>query len=522
MTNIHNPILGGFHPDPSIIRVEDDYYIATSTFEWFPGVQIHHSKDLIHWETISHPLRRISQLNLRGIPDSGGVWAPCLSYDNGTFYLCYTIVLNHDGIFWNMHNYLVTASDIKGEWSEPIFLNSDGFDPCLFHDSDGRKWLVHRSIDYRTPNRGIALQEFSLKEGSLVGEQTIIFERSSVGDAEGPNLYWRNGWYYLIVAEGGTGLGHCVTVARSRNLQGPYDIDPLNPMLTSRDDLFLPIQKAGHADIVETQNGEWYMVHLCGRPVPTRGVCILGRETCIQKVYWNEDGWLRLYGGGNKPREIIPAPELPEFVWENLNEREDFDSGSLHAQFQTLRIPYDGYYISLKERPGYLRLRGRESLNSRFEQSLVARSQGSFKYTAATCLEFEPVSFKQMAGLTCFYNTRSFHYLKVSCIEGIGKCLEIITCDNGEYAFPVKEPVRLKRGERIHLKAEMDYDKLQFYYSEDGRTWNIAGPILDAAILSDEHILGWAFTGAFVGICCQDLTGDHLPADFDFFEYAER
>ena len=194
-----------------------------------------------------------------------------------------------------MHNYLVTSKTITGEWSEPIFLNSSGFDPSLFHDDDGRKYLVNMLWDYR-PSRnrfaGIQLQEYSETERRLVGPREVIFTGTPIGFTEGPHLYKRNGYYYLLTAEGGTGWGHAVTLARSKFLTGPYELHPDGYILTSRDRPDAELQRAGHADLVETPNGETYMVHLCGRPLRNRGRCTLGRETAIQKMEWNEDGWL--------------------------------------------------------------------------------------------------------------------------------------------------------------------------------------------------------------------------------------
>src|SRR5690606_34497577 len=228
-----NPILPGFHPDPSILRVEDDYYIAVSTFEWYPGVQIYHSKDLINWRLIGQPLTRSSQLNLIGNIDSGGVWAPCLSYSDGLFYLVYTDVKTRIGAFKDCHNYLVTSESIEGPWSEPIYLNSSGFDPSFFHDDDGRKWLVNMIWDFRKGHNsfaGIALQEYSPEEKKLVGPIRNIFTGSELGFTEAPHLYKRNGYYYLMTAEGGTWYTHAVTVARAKSLFGPYEIDPTNPI----------------------------------------------------------------------------------------------------------------------------------------------------------------------------------------------------------------------------------------------------------------------------------------------------
>src|SRR4051812_32086697 len=321
---IQNPILPGFNPDPSIVRVGDDYYVATSTFEWFPGVQIYHSRDLVHWRLLTRPLRRASQLNMLGDPDSCGVWAPCLSYADGLFWLIYTDVKRYGrttqggaagASMRDTHNYLVTSPRIDGEWSDPVYLNSSGFDPSLFHDGNGRKCLVNMRWDHRPgSNRfsGIVLQEYSPADRKLVGPTHMIFEGTPLGFTEGPHLYQRNGYYYLLTAEGGTGWGHAVTMARSRDLLGPYELHPDKHVLTSRHRPDVALQRSGHADLIETQNGETYMVHLCGRPLPNRGRCPLGRETAIQKMVWTDDGWLRTADGQGIPLAEAPLPSLPE------------------------------------------------------------------------------------------------------------------------------------------------------------------------------------------------------------------
>ena len=525
MDQIKNPILRGFNPDPSIIRVGDDYYIATSTFEWFPGVQIHHSKDLIHWKLVARPLNRVSQLDLKGSLNSGGIWAPCLTYDQGIFYLVYTDVKNKGTIFKDTHNYLVTTTEITGEWSDPIYLNSSGFDPSLFHGDDGRKWLVNVLSDFRKGrNRfgGIILQEYSPEQKRLVGPVVNIFQGTGLGKTEGSHLYKWHGYYYLLTAEGGTGLGHAVTMARSPQLTGPYEVDPENPILTTGDDPSYPLQRAGHGDIVQTQNGEWYMVHLCGRPLPGKGRCVLGRETSIQKMVWTDDLWIRLANGGRKPQLEVGAPNLPEHPWKVEPFREDFDSTKLNINFQTLRVPLGPDSLSLSERKGYLRLKGRESLGSKYIQSLVARRQQAFSYTASTCVEFEPETFQQMAGLVCLYDTQNFYYLYISRDESLGKCLGIFTCQNNSFDQPLKSEVSIEGWERCYLRVNVDYERLQFAYSSDGHHWTDLGPVLDASTLSDEFCQEGQYTGAFVGLCCQDLSGRRKPADFDFFEYRER
>lgn len=536
MNWIENPVLRGFNPDPSILRVGDDYYIATSSFEWFPGVPIYHSRDLAHWEFLAHAVTRKSQIDMSGHPASCGIWAPCLSYANGRFYLIYTDVRSR-GVYKDTLNYLITTTDIAGEWSDPVFLNSSGFDPSLFHDDDNRKWLVNMRCDYRkgkNPFGGIVLQEYSEKERKLVGPVYSIFSGTPLGKTEGPHLYRHGGYYYLLTAEGGTGYGHAATLARSRRLTGPYEAAPNNPILTSRDDLSRPLQRAGHGSLVETRDGEWYMAHLCGRPIPrnarTAGVgperrCILGRETAIQKMRWRADGWLELADGGHHPQMRVPGPELPEFSVASRPARDDFDAPKLDVAYQSLRIPLDESLMSLAERPGYLRLKGRESMSSLYRQSLIARRQQSFCCTASTAVEFEPDSYRQMAGLICLYDTENFYYLRISRDEKRGKCLGIIACDDGRFGYPMAEEIRLEGTARVYLRVQIDYDRLQFYFSTDEKTWTAVGPELDAGILSDEYGTGsshGSFTGSFIGLCCQDLNAGGTPADFDYLEYAER
>ena len=526
MKTIKNPILKGFNPDPSILRVNNDYYIATSTFEWFPGVQIHHSKDLKNWRLITRPLDRLSQLNMIGNCDSGGIWAPCLTYSEGVFYLIYT-----DVKCWRVpyrykdcHNYLVTSTDITGAWSDPVFLNSSGFDPSLFHDDNGKKWLTNMLWDFRKKDMqsfsGILLQEYDSVDKKLKGPIKKIFGGTEIGLTEGSHIYKRNGYYYLMTAEGGTGYEHAVTMARSKHIEGPYEVDPENPILTSSENSEIELQKAGHASIVETQNGDWYMVHLCGRPVGKEKMCILGRETAIQKCKWTDDDWFRLIDGNNIPKEEVIAPNLPECEFEKESEKDDFESENLNIHFQFPRIPASDNWLSLKERTGFLRIYGQESLSSRHHQSLVARRVQSFECEITTCIEFNPVNFQQMAGLTMYYDVNLHYYLFISYDEKYGKHLNIFSLDCGEMIFPI-EPISIDGSGNIFLKAVIDYEILQFSYSEDGKNWIKAGPALDATKISDDYKYG-KFTGAFIGMCVQDMSGQHKYADFDFFEYKEK
>jgi len=536
MPLIRNPILPGFNPDPSILRVGDDYYIATSTFELYPGVQIHHSRDLVHWRLLTRPLDRASQLNMLGEPDSCGIWAPCLTYADGMFWLIYTDVKRYGrtsqpgaagASLRDTHNYLVTSKSMDGPWSAPVHLNSSGFDPSLFHDDDGRKYLVNMQWDHRPGvNRfsGIVLQEYSASKRKLVGPIHLIFRGTSIGFTEGPHLYKRNGYYYLLTAEGGTGWGHAVTMARSREITGPYELHPDTYLLTSRDRPDVELQRAGHADLVETQNGETYMVHLCGRPLRNRGRCTLGRETAIQRMEWAEDGWLR-GRSGTCPKLEVPAPDLPPHPFPPSPEREDFDGRHLPIDFQWLRSSWPDELFSLTERPGHLRLYGRETIGSLFRQSLVARRQQSHCYIAATVMEFEPDRFQQMAGLVCYYNGTKFHYLYVSFDAELGKHIRVMSClPDQVQSDAFSAPVAIPAGVAVELRVEVDFERLYFAYRVGGGQWLLLPGPLDASILSDEAAAPGTpnFTGAFVGVCCQDLSGMERPADFDFFVYRER
>ncbi|MED4953733.1 glycoside hydrolase family 43 protein [Paenibacillus macerans] len=523
MSYINNPILRGFNPDPSILRVGDDYYIATSTFEWFPGIQIHHSKDLVHWRVLTRPLNRTSQLDMLGNVNSGGVWAPCLSYDNGIFYLIYTDVKSRKGAFKDTHNYLVTSTDIMGPWSEPIYLNSSGFDPSLFHDDDGSKWLLNMIWDFRKGRNqfaGIVIQEYSPAEQKLIGSVTNIFPGTELGRTEGPHLYKRNGYYYLLTAEGGTRYEHAATLARSTSIIGPYEAAPHNPILTSFGHPELPLQKAGHASLVETQTGEWYLAHLCARPTAER-YCTLGRETALQRCYWDENDWLRLDGAGNIPSVKVKAPNLPAHPFETEPERDDFDEPQLRIQWNTLRIPPDSSWLSLSERKGYLRLKGMESLSSWHRQSLVARRQQAFCCEAETELEFNPEHFQQMAGLILYYDTDDYVYLRITHLEGAGRVLGIIQTVQGDYNELLEADVPLPDEGPVKLKAMVNREKLQFSYAPIGCEWKPVGPEINILHLSDDSANPLRFTGSFMGMCVQDLSGTRKHADFDYFIYRE-
>ena len=533
---ISNPILPGFNADPSICRVGTDYFIATSTFEWYPGVQIHHSTDLIHWKLVSRPLKRATQLDMRGNPDSCGIWAPCLSYSNAKFWLVYTDVKRLDGAFKDTHNYLVTCSDIDGDWSDPIYVNSSGFDPSLFHDRDGQKWFLNMQWNHRGDGTGgnpahasfdgILLQRWSKSYG-LTGLVHNIFAGSPLGLVEAPHLFWRDGYYYLTTAEGGTGYDHAVTMARSKQITGPYELHPNAHLICNSDAPNHPIQRTGHGQFVETPDGEFYHTFLMGRPISDANgkgrFCPMGRETGIEKCIW-KDGWLYLEQGTNLARETVPPPKAAQTAKGDIGTAlvsHRFSAG-LPDEFQWLRTPQPERIF--RTGPDGLTLIGRESIGSWFEQALVARRQTDFCYLVETTLAaFDPNTYQQAAGLTTYYNRHKFHALVVSNEAGVGRVLSLMSC-NGEYPegaleLPLPQPLPLADGP-VDLCVDVDHAEQQFYYRQGG-DWIAAGPPRDASLISDEAGRGEhaSFTGAFVGMLAFDTTGQGRSALFERFTY---
>lgn len=540
---IHNPILKGFHPDPSIVRVGKDYYIATSTFEWWPGIRLHHSTDLVNWELIEYPLNRPSQLDLRGVGASQGVWAPCLTYDKGVFYLLYTVVNSFYCNMYDTNNYLVTATDIHGPWSDPIPLNNFGFDPSMFHDDDGRKYMVSMVTDHRVPKKyagRLVLQQYDPVQQKMTGPVRDIYRADKIF-LEGPHIFKRNGWYYLFSADTGTGEGHGQTIQRSRSVWGPYEMYKADFMertadneaysiLTSRHHEDILLQKSGHCDLVETPEGEWYAVHLCGRAMDRRNPSdaprfagerryMLGRETAIQKMKWTEDDWLVMADGSTTPKEYVEEPCGRQTTRKQQVEadRDHFDKPVLDPEYQSLRIPMTEHYLSLTERQGYLRMYGRSGLSSKFSQTLIAKRLTEFNMDISTKMEFDPEVFKQMAGLILLYDTDNYLYLNVSMDEDCGKCITLLKAENKKYEY-LTDYIPIYSGLPIYLKAEMRNGYIDFSYRVEGCEWQKIAEHIDGSFMSDEACNeGW-FTGAMAGICCQDLTGFGKYADFDWFE----
>lgn len=558
MSLITNPVLPGFSPDPSLIRVGEWFYLANSSFEWYPMVPIHRSRDLGTWEFAGSFAGPEASLELRGLQDSGGVWAPSLSWSGGMFWLVFTVVRGFGGPHKDMDTYISRAVDVAGPWSPPARVTTTGFDPSLFHH-DGRHWLVNMEWDHRPNGRGgfagINLQEVNADGTATLGEPAIIHRRAEL--IEGPNLYFFEGRFYLMLAEGGTGHNHGIAMMRSEGLLGPYEPDPLGPVLTARDDPSHELQKAGHGEIAADEHGQLFLAHLASRWEEEDGkqYSILGRETCIQRLTFTQDGWLRLEHGGWHPALAVngpalsgtgswpadrmsgPAAEHADHGNADIGEDGGFarppgrgreNQTAVGWPWSTLREPARADWASLDARPGWLRLRGRHSTDSLQEQSLVARRLTGRSLTAGVTLEATPVNFTQSAGLIFYYNTSSYFYLRTTVREIGGRLvpgdapteqiLEVFEKDpltgltTHGAAVVIKElPIR--------LEGVMRGSRLQFHWSQSGEALESIGPELNALHLSDDHGGALRFTGAFVGVAAQDLRDRSFTADFTDFLY---
>ena len=505
-----NPILPGFNPDPCLCRRGEDFYLAVSSFEWFPGVPVYHSRDLRSWELLTHIITDDQQVNLRKLPSAKGIWAPCLTWceQEQLFYLIYGVMNSMNARYFDVNNYLVTAADICGPWSEPVYLHSMGFDASILHDTDGRKYIVSMDWetrpDYEKPG-AICLVEYDPARKRTIGVPKRIYTGGTDrGCIEGPHLYRRGAWYYLVCAEGGTGYNHCVTVARARSPWGPYTPDPENPILTSNlrenneradwDHLkpryYNPhslLQKSGHGSYVETPCGEVYMAHLCSRPFVPELRCTLGRETAIQKMAWTEDGWLRMADGSRLAKPDVPDSKLPDAAVSAPSADDHFDTAELGIQYYAPRW-HPKRFASLTARPGWLRLRGCESLCSVNEVSLAARKLTSICGEVTTKLDFHPQTHRHSAGLVLYYDNMNYIYLEKSWRNGAGEVIRVRRLENGERSDLPVEGISVPNGP-LWLRVRLHGRRTQFAWSADGETYADIGPEFDLSTLSDEYCL---------------------------------
>ena len=512
-----NPILPGFYPDPSICRVGEDYYLVTSTFAYFPGVPIFHSRDLIHWNQIGNILNRKSQLPLDGTETSEGIFAPTLRYHDGTFYMITTNVSANNPL----GNFIVTATDPAGPWSEPYPLGSEGIDPSLFFDDDGKCYYCgtrdrREGARYFGDNE-IYIQELDLSSMKLVGKSYAAWHGAlrNVEWPEGPHIYKKDGWYYLMISEAGTGHNHAVSVARSKSLTEPFEGHRGNPILTHRHlGHSYPIVNVGHPDIVETQNGEWWMVCLASR---TAGGYYrnLGRETYLVPMVW-EDGWPVVNPGKGIVEDTVMSPELPVGGVDNVPAKEDFDCPDLPMNFMFIRNPKEQNY-SLSERPGYLRLKlDPDTISSRGNPSYVCRRQLAFDFTAKTAVSFEPQAENEQAGLV-IYQSQSYNYQFLVGKKKNKTALFLVRTYKDEEEV-IAQALLDNFYSEIILRITQKEQELIFSFSTDDRMFRTLADHVDARMLSTDVAGG--FVGTTIGIyATSNGKESDTAADFDYMTY---
>jgi len=522
-----NPILPGFYPDPSICRVGEDYYLVTSSFEFFPGLPVFHSRDLIHWQQIGHVLDRPSQLNLDGVAASRGLYAPTIRYHQGVYYVINTLVANpdaRDSVHKSdgCYNFIVTATNPAGPWSEPHWLfDAPGIDPSLFFDDDGRAWYCGNRIpptgETYVGHREIWLQELNLKTMQFVGEKVSLWDGALKGNlhAEAPHIYKVNGLYYLMIAEGGTAHNHAVTIVRSEKITGPYELNHRNPILTHRHlGLDYPIVGTGHADLVETQNGEWWMVCLAMRPYGGYNHN-LGRETFLSPVVW-EQGWPIVAPHVGKVLFEGTAPDLPQREWPTQPAQDDFDNHTLALHWNFLRTPRQSFW-SLTERPGFLRLALKaETLTEPASPSFVGRRQQHINFEASLAMEFTPRAANECAGLVLLQNDA----FQVRCVVTLNEtghpCIRLIRREAGIDSLLAEQTISASA---IYLKVEARGQAYQFHLAEQADRWRPLGESVNGRVLSTEVAGG--FTGAYLGMyASSNGKPSQNVADFDWFRYA--
>lgn len=503
-----NPILPGFHPDPSVCRACDDYYLVTSTFEYFPGVPIFHSRDLVNWTELGHVLTRESQLPLERAESSKGIFAPTLRYHAGTFYMVTTNMSTG-------RSFYVTAQNPAGPWSEPVFVGEDEFsmDPSLFFDDDGKVYYTRHGGG----RHGAVFQaELDLETGRLREPAREIWAGTGGIWPEGPHLYKIHGKYYLMIAEGGTSYDHAVTVARSDSPWGPFQACPSNPILTHAADRSLVVQATGHADLVESQDGAWWLVFLGIRPWDGAHHH-LGRETFLAPVHWDDAGWpvvnddrpvelvssVRALPGGGRRTRAVPDAASPL--------RDDFDAVTLAKAWNFLRDPQPGNF-SLVARPGWLRLEsGVATLDDIGQVAFVGRRQLHYACRARSFLEFSPVASGQRAGLVVRADERN-HYDLVLAHTERGRRVLLESCVQGERRTLAELPWTPSRAE---LCIEARPSEYEFSAGDGQGALQVLGRLPSVPLASE--VTG-GFTGAYLGMFVSGGV-ETPPADFDYFEY---
>ncbi len=501
VTGYRNPVISGFHPDPSVCRAGDDFYLVNSSFQYFPGVPLFHSRDLVNWRQIGHCLTRPSQLPLHDASVWGGIYAPTIRYHEGTFYMITTNVSDKG-------NFLVHTTDPYGEWSDPVWLAQGGIDPSLYFE-DGKCYLVSN------PDGGIRLCEIDPSTGKQLSDSKHIWSGTGGRYPEGPHIYKKDGWYYLLISEGGTEYGHKVTIARSRNIGGPYESNPANPILThiNQNAESNPIQGTGHADLVQAPDGTWWMVCLAFRP-QSGNHHLLGRETYLAPVRWDENAWPVVNGNGTISLQMS-VPTLLLHPFSEQPSRTDFKKQHLGHEWVYLRNPHMENYtrningLRLKATPVTLN-------DAKGSPTFIARRQEHIDFVATTFFSLREASERDEAGLSVYMSETSHYDLYVKQLPEEKQAVAL-RYRLGELIHNEKEIIISK--EKVRLRVKGSREVYTFEYSEDGKNFHEIGK-MNTRYISTETAGG--FTGIMLGLYASSDSKSGISgayADFEYFDY---
>ncbi len=513
-----NPIRTGMYPDPSIIRVEDTYYMVNSSFIYFPCIPVSMSKDLVHWKIIGHAIINPQWARLDNLEGGRGYWAPDISYYEGKFYITATYRLNDDGTVYRKQ-IIVSSETPEGPYSEPAIIDEDGIDPSLFTDDDGKRYMLL--------NRGARILPINKEATKQIGEAKLLYYGDNKRAPEGPHLLKKDGYYYLFEAEGGTGPGHRITVSRSKELMGRYEPCPYNPIMRQMDEGAI-IQRCGHGKPVQTQNGQWYIVYLCGRKIG-EGYSILGRETALDPITWTADGW-PIVNNLDGPSTLQIKPNLPETIWEE-SDFDDFKEQWLGTNWVFPRPPeMDG--IVLKN--SYVYIKGsKEDLSSMHARNILLRRQSDFKFSCVCKMKMLDIYPGQDMGITCYYDENTFIKFGIFATTEEQPRLLIKVMEYIDGYIEGKEIEVDCSKKDIYLKVNVNYLTRAFYFSYDGEEYQHVDTLTNVYYLCDEGLKkGKRFTGAMVGMYAYDggfaldyinknggTAPDTIYGAFDYFDY---
>lgn len=480
-----NPIRTGFFPDPSICRVGEDYYMVNSSFIFFPCIPVSHSKDLVHWEIIGHAITNPDWANLDELEGGRGYWAPDISFYEGRFYITATYRLNDVPPVYRKQ-IVVYSEKPQGPYSKPVYIDEDGIDPSIFNDDDGKRYMLL--------NRGARIFELDKSGTKKISDAQLLFYGDHKRAPEGPHLYKKDGYYYLIEAEGGTGPGHRVTVSRAKELLGSYEPCPYNPIMR-QEDPDAAIQRCGHGDLVETRDGRWYMVYLCGRTID-KGYSILGRETALDPVTWTADGWPLVNNlKGPSAMQVKPFEDC------TCKSQRGISECGLPFEYMTPRTFKKGDVLYDKEKRSFTIKGSKAPLSSVDSRNIVLRRQTAFSFEYSVTLAVPEMSESQSAGITGYYDENTYFEFGITSRDDKRLIYYNEHIGDEDRCELSKEAVALGT-KTIQLKMATDYLERKLSYRMDGDDAERTFAVLDNVFyLCDEGLSrGKRFTGAMVGM----------------------